>query len=364
MPDTKENNLTQKYFDTEEYQNEMAQQYKERVSKFSREQVLEVLKVLNMPNLPAINEIVEAGAGNVNATYLTADLVIKLNQRKGHPDYLANKIVSDRFSNQLPVARVLAYDNFEKTSFEVLVMERTKGNMLLEDIWEMSEEDRETLFQQTLDVLDKLFEIKFSNFGRVTFDGLESYSTYAEFLSKEFDEHVSRIRAEKLCAPGDIDKIEAYFKKHVSIFDSGESVFVHTDTHMGNILHEGAKLTALIDFDSALKAPKVRVLNSLLGFIDNPQQYVEGTADFSKFKGKNFHHLLPILRSKFPEIFADPQLLRKLNIMGIKEGVMWVSQNWSANFNTEMIARLMGNELSSDDLSQTYHGKILLNQKV
>lgn len=364
MPNTKEGNATQKYFDSEEYQNEMAQQYKERVSKFSREQVLEVLELLNIPNLPAIDEIVEAGAGNVNATYLTADLVIKLNQRKGHPDYLANKIVSDRFGAQLPVVRVLAYDNFEKTSFEALVMERTKGHMLLDDIMEMSEKDREIIFQQTLDVIDKLFEIRFSDFGWITLDGIESYFTYAEFLSKEFDEHAAKIRAEKLCAPEDIDKIEAYFKKHVFIFDSGESVFVHTDTHMGNILHVGTKLTALIDFDPALKAPKVRALNSLLGFIDNPQQYVEGTTDFSRFKGKSFYHLLTILQSRFPEIFADPQLLRKLNIILIKEGVMWVSQNWSANFNAEMIARLMENELpSSDDLSQTYHGKILLNNQ-
>lgn len=364
MPDEKEKIVTQKYVDSEEYQNEISQQYKERVSKFTREQVLEVLEMLYMPNLPAIDEIVEAGAGNVNATYITKDLVVKLNQKKGQPDYLANKIVSDRFGTQLPVVNVLAYDDFEKTPFEVLVMKRSKGAMLLDDIVEMSEQDREIIFQQVLDVINHLFEIKFSDFGWINLDGRESYPTYAEFLNKEFNEHISKIRAEKLCAPEDIDKIEAYFKKHISIFDSCESVFIHTDTHMGNILHEGTKLTALLDFDYSLKAPKVRALNSLLGFIDNPQQYVEGTKDFSKFKGKNFHHLLPILKLKFPEIFADSQLLRKLNLIGVKEGVMWVSQNWSADWNAEMIKGLIKNELPENDFSQTYHGKILLDQKI
>ncbi|KKP69202.1 MAG: hypothetical protein UR66_C0001G0084 [Candidatus Moranbacteria bacterium GW2011_GWE1_35_17] len=364
MPDKKEDNVTQRYVDSEEYQNEIARQYKKRVSKFSREQVLEVLKMLNISKLPSINEIVEAGAGNVNATYITDDLVIKLNQEKGHPDYWANKIVSDRLGEHSLVVNVLAYDNFEKTPFEALVMERANGHMLLDDILEMSEKDREIIFQQALDVIDNLFEIKFSNFGRVTLDDIESYPTYAEFITKEFDDHIAKIREEKLCAPENLDKIEVYFKKHVSIFDSGESVFVHTDTHMGNILHVGTKLTALIDFDSSLKAPKVRALNSLLGFIDNPQQYVEGTKDFSKFKGKNFHHLLPILKLRFPEIFADLQLLRKLNIIVIKEVVSMVSENWSANFNAEMITRLTEDELPDDDLSQTYYGKILLNQKI
>lgn len=363
MPDIKNINITQKYVDSDEYQNEIAQQYKERISKFTREQVLDVLKTLNVPNLPAIDEIIEAGAGNVNATYITNDLVIKLNQKDGHPDYLANKIVSDKLGAKSPVVDVLAYDNFKKTPFEVLVMERSKGAMFLDDIVEMSEQDRKTIFQQVLDVISHLFEIKFSDFGWINLDNKESYPTYAEFLSKEFNEHVSKIRAEKLCAPEDIDKIEAYFKKHISIFDSCESVFIHTDTHMGNILHEGTKLTALLDFDYSLKAPKVRALNSLLGFIDNPQQYVEGTKDFPKFKGKNFHHLLPILKSKFPEIFADQNLLRKLNIIGVKEGVMWVSQNWSADWNTEMIKGLVANELPDNDLSQTYHGKILSKKK-
>ncbi len=364
MSNATENNEAQKYIDSDEYQNEIAQQYKERVSKFTREQVLDALQALSITNLPTIDEIVEAGAGNMNATYITNNLAIKLNQKNGHPDYLANKIVSDRFGTQLPVVNVLAYDNFEKTPFEVLVMERSKGTMLMDDILEMSEQEREIIFEQVLEVVKKLFEIQFSDFGWVTLDGRESSATYAEFLTKEFDKHISKIRTEKLCAPADIDKIEAYFKKYIAIFDSCESVFVHTDTHMGNILHEGTNLTALLDFDSSLKAPKVRALNSLLGFIDNPQQYVEGTKDFPKFKGKNFYHLLPILKSKFPEIFADSQLLRKLNLISIKEGVMWVSQNWSTTWNAEMIQGLIENELPENDLSQTYHGKILLNQKI
>ncbi|MFH1145994.1 MAG: hypothetical protein V1707_03475, partial [bacterium] len=157
MPDEKDKIVTQKYVESDEYQNEIAQQYRERISKFSREQVLTVLEMLNIPNLPAIDEIDEAGAGNVNATYITKDLVVKLNQKKGHPDYLANKIVSDRFGTQLPVVNVLAYDDFEKTPFEVLVMERSKGAMFLDDIVEMSEQDREIIFQQVLDVINHLF---------------------------------------------------------------------------------------------------------------------------------------------------------------------------------------------------------------
>lgn len=166
----------------------------------------------------------------------------------------------------------------------------------------------------------------------------ESFGTFSKYLIKDFDEYVQKIKSENICSHEDIEKIERYFKKHISIFDTGESTFIHADIHMGNILHDKDQLTALIDFDYSIKAPKVRALLSIIGFIDNPQQFVEGTPDFHRFKGKNFYHLLPLLQSKFPEIFADPQLLRKLNLIEIKESIKWVSQNWSTEWNKEMIS--------------------------
>jgi hypothetical protein len=115
-----------KYTESDKYQQEIQQQYKQRVAKFSPEEVIEVLRILNVSNLPKIDEIIEAKAGNVNATYITPHLVIKLNKNRLETDYLSNKIISDRFGNTIPVIKVIKYDNFKKTDFEVLVMEKSK----------------------------------------------------------------------------------------------------------------------------------------------------------------------------------------------------------------------------------------------
>jgi hypothetical protein len=234
-----------------------------------------------------------------------------------------------------------------------------KNGLYIFDIFELRDEDRALIFKQVLAVVRQLFTIKFKDFGWVNFDRKESYSTYDAFLKKEFDERIAKIKTEKLCAQKDIDQVEIYFNRRLFVFREDEPVFVHTDVHMGNILHEGKKLTALIDFDWSLKAPKVRALLSLLGLIDRPQQFVEGTKDFPKYKGKNFYHLLPVLKSEFPEVFSDPQLLRKLNLLFISEGGMWISENWSARWNREMIKDLVDNELPEGDLNQTYYGKVL-----
>ena len=264
-----------KYTESDKYQEEIHQQYHKRVAKFSPEEVIKVLKLLDVPNMPATNEIIEAKAGNMNATYITPNLVIKMNKNQEEVDYLANKIVSERLGNVSPVVKVIRYDDFKKTDFEVLVMEKSQGNMLMDDIFQMSEKELENLFKQILDVIDELFDIKFTKFGLVNNNDSKSFDTFSEYLLKDFDEYVFKIKTENICTTEDIEKIEKYFKKHISIFDKGESVFVHADVHMGNILHDKGRLTALIDFDYSLKAPKVRALLSIIGFIDNPQQFVE-----------------------------------------------------------------------------------------
>ena len=137
-------------------------------------------------------------------------------------------------------------------------------------------------------------------------------------------------------------------------------IFIHTDLHMGNILHEGNKLTAIIDFDSALRAPKMRALISLLGLIDNPSQFVEGTKDFPKYKGKSFYPFLPVLKESLSDVFSDQRLLKKLNLNGVSIGLMWIADNWSTDWNKEMIRNIVDSELanSEQDLRESYFGKI------
>jgi len=253
----------QKYTDSEKYQQEIAEQYKKRVSKFSNDEVLRVLQSLGITGVDS-NSIQEAVVGNVNATYLTPKFVIKMNQNREHPDYLPNKIVSDKLSSKYPVVKVVVYDFFEKTDYEVLVMERAPGTLLLDDFLELSNASQIILFRQILEVVKQLFVIEFDGFGSINKLDNESFATYTDLLKNKFKQYTSTIREKELCDEKDMEKIEKYFLKNINIFDNEKPVFIHTDLHMGNILHEGSKLTAIIDFDSAQRAPKMCALVSLL----------------------------------------------------------------------------------------------------
>src|SRR3989344_3598023 len=321
----------EKYTDSEKYQREVAEQYEKRVPKFSIEEVVGALQQLGIDVDPS--GVTVAAVGNVNATYLTPTLVIKIKRDKKTPDYVSNKVVSDKLGKEQPIVKVLSYDFFEKTDFEILVMERSVGSLLLDDIFELEDKSKVVLFRQVLATVNKLFEIQFENFGEVNTPN-ESYREYSGYLLHKFSESCQTIRAQNLCDKNDLAKIEEYFRKNIAVFDKEtKPVFVHSDLHMGNILHQGDKLTAILDFDCALKAPRVEALTSLLGFIDNPSQFVEGTKDFPEYKGKSFYNLLPVLRQELPEVFSDKNLLKKLNLLFIGSALSWVADNWSADWN-------------------------------
>jgi len=349
----------QKYTDSDTYQREIAEQYKKRVSKFPVDTVARAIGLLGLKNVKS-QDLHTATVGNVNATYVGSTIVVKINDNRNERSYFSNKFISDKLSGHFPIPRALAYDFFDKTEYEVLVMERAPGTLLLHDIFDLTEKGQITLFEQVLDVVNGLFSVTFDHFGQVS-DESRTFSTYTELLKNEFSGYIQIIRAQSLADERSVSMIEEYFYERVNIFDSEKPVFIHTDVHMGNILHQGSTLTALLDFDSALKAPKIRSLIPLLGFIHQPSQFVEGTKDFPKYKGKNFHHLLPTLKKKIPDVFDDRFLLQKLNLIGIALGVMWISDNWSTDWNKEMIDTILSKELASDNnaLRHSYHGEAL-----
>lgn len=347
--------MEENYLDSEAYQKEIAEQYAKRVKVFPIEEVRRVLSLLGMP--VDVSEIKEAAAGNMHATYVTDDLVIKMNQDRSEADYYSNIFVSSRLFPTYPVVEVLTYDFFEKTDYEVLVMRRARGVLLQQDMPDLDAPVLETVFRQVLKVVNAMNGLSFNDFGSL--DGVRAFTSYPDYLIFTFDQNAKQIREKKLVPEDGLATIEQYFKNHLDVFKNEKAVFVHTDLHMGNILHDGATLTAVIDFDAAVKGPAALALRPLVAVIDDPAQFVEGTPEFARYKKKRFPNLLPLLREELPDIFSDPLLLQKLNLISIREGIDLIAANWSAGLNEILFRLLLDNEVDDTKLNSSYYGRML-----
>ncbi len=350
------------YTESEGYQKEIAEQYKERNIKLAPSEVHDILSKLGFD--VSSYDIQKAEAGNMNATFLTSNYVVKVSAARDEVKYAANKIVSDTLP-EARVVHVLCHDQFKSTDYEVLVMERAQGLMWLKDMPEMSEEENRKLFSQVLDVVTACHHIvSTKKFGWITDiyvdEEKNGFDSFRAQLAARLDAYLPKIRTQKGIDIEAVEKIVTYVRERLSIFDNDEASFVHRDLHMGNVMHQGGELTAVIDFDSTQSVPSYTALIPLTGLIDNPAQFVEGTDNYSAYKGKKFEYLYPELKRSFARELEDPDLALKLNVLGVIEGLMWVSEDWSREWSKEMIENLATKETPNDgDISRTYFGGII-----
>lgn len=342
------------------YHEQIAERYKENNNNVNIFLIPSILETLWFSNIKE-NQIFQPKSWNMSTTFITEELVIKIQPNSQEQCFLANLIAYEKLFKDLPVVEVLAYDFFDKTQFEVLIMRKSKWTLLADDIFELSKNDLEKLFVQILQVAKGCSNITFSDFWRIS-EKEPSYPTFLNQLKTEFSQHCAKIREHNLCLEKDLEKIELYFYENLHIFDNSKSVFCHVDIHMGNILHNNDNLTALIDFDVSQKSPIIQMIPTILGFISRPEQFFEWSDDFEKYKGKDFLFLLPILIKEFSDIFSDKNVLQKLNILLIKELIMWISQDWSEYYNREQIQNILENELPKNEFelkTKTYAWNLL-----
>ena len=351
------------YTETEKYQKEIAEQYKQRNLQLTSQEVQEILKTLGFDVVAG--NVQEAEAGNMNATFLTTNYAVKVSNEKDYVKYAANTLVSEALPND-KVVRVLAHDKFEKTKYEVLVMERVEGQIWLKDMPTMSEQENVSLFSQVLEVAKACSTIKFTTkFGWVTDIYADSekngFDTFENQLKARLNAYLPKIRTQKGIDLEAVETITNYVTERLPLFTDDSASFVHRDLHMGNVIHKDKELTAVIDFDSVQSVPFYAALIPLIGLIDKPSQFVEGTDDYQSYKGKQFQYLYPMLREAFQNELQESQIGLKLNVLGIIDGLMWVSDDWSAEWNKEMIFNLSTKEIpkNDNDLRDTYYGAIV-----
>lgn len=331
---------------SEEYQKEAKEYYQRDLSEQQVDES-ELQNALQKLGIQSETETLQKGSfGNVSCTFVLSDIVVKVSKEEERPRFLATKIISEFCDNNnladLPIVHVIKYDLFQRTNLELLVMKRVPGRVWIETMLEMDEEERNTIFKQVLHTLGALADsFKFDSYGSLN-DSTERFSTYADCLTARFEQHITSIRTKQLCAEEDVSRVEKYFYKHISVFSDPRSdppVLVHDDIHMANIMHEGEKLTAIIDWDDAWRAPKVAMLHTIFGLIFNPQQFTEGTPLFTRYHNKSFRHLYPVLVEAFPDLFQDMRmLLAKMNLLAIESNIMWVSVDCGKEYSSGLVA--------------------------
>ena len=344
------------------YHEKLSLRYNQRKAAITTEKLKSVLQTLGFD--VDLDKIHEPHFGCNNRTLLTDALAVKIRDDRFFPReiyrYLANCIASENFYPLAPVPHVVAYDHFDKTDYEILVMERGEGKLLIDDFLEFDEEKQKNFYGQIIDLANQLSNLTFRDWGDIRRQ--DSYDSFRAYVTEKMLDYSRRIIEQNLIPKEDIVRIRDYFLDKVSVFQNEKrSHFIHTDLTIANVLYSGDEITLLHDFDSAAKAPPFMMLPMLIASIDNLGIIVDGTNYYKTYRDLKFEHLYPVLAEKMGKILTDKNICQKLNLILIMRGFRIVAENRYSGWNKVIIRNILNDEIMADgtSLDDSYYGQIL-----
>ena len=138
---------------------------------------------------------------------------------------------------------------------------------------------------------------------------------------------LKRLRNERYVDGSAIDDLETkVLALGPSVDDYSDSRVVHGDLTFENVLWDGTKITAILDFEWARGAPRDLDLDVLCRFIQWPHLHVD-PAVAAHTKPSDYSNVLSWMAQAYPELFSHRMLRQRLALYGIAFEVRATLQN-------------------------------------
>lgn len=259
-----------------------------------------------------------AARGHVNRVFWCGpDLVLRLAAEPASTVRLRREAaLLRRLEGRLPVARLVAEGELDGYGYQLL--ERAAGEPLTR-VWPEAGAAQKDASARTIALwLRTLRATTFPAFGRVE-EPDRRWPTWRAFVTADLEADL-----ERAAAPGG-DRIEPaliaasrrWLRAHAHVLDGGPAAacLVHNDLWPDNVLAQGGVAATLLDFELALQGAADADLFKLEYFARAPADYgCEGAYD----------DLLPRIRRHAPDLFAVPELARRLDLYDLS--FTW--RNW------------------------------------
>ncbi len=290
-----------------------------------------------------VEPLPDTGGSFINSVFLVSttaqeELVLKVENPNWKNKKTLNEVVSIRFLDQhtsIPVPHILLFeDNLERSPFsaEYILMNRIDGIPLNHEI-EKIYKDRPLyteLLSNLADILAELKEIRFDSVGNFTnFEKLEvggivdfptytvekpcaSFSKYASHWLRYYQSEMERLSQ---CGHRNSFIFQKYLpimekwlaEDKLALLDTPADIFVysHLDFVMKNILVDGAKIKAILDWEwSGSALPEFEGKTGLDFLLTEEDQHLFGT--LLKERGmESFFDAPPANRQLFYKIIGD-----------------------------------------------------------
>ena len=252
--------------------------------------------------------------GQVNHVFLVDNrYVVRIGAREGAFGRLRSETeLLQRLAGDIPVPKICTLGQYENHAYQV--QEFVNGEQL-HHIWLcLSPEQKDKIVYELAVYLKALHERTFQRFGYC--GDSEHYDSWLEFYEDRLYSTLEEVQALDIHIPPVIlQEITNYFERHKQVLQEGIAVLVHGDLWLGNILVKDGKISAILDFEFSIQAPRDYELLLMEQFCLYPNDYVEENNEI--YTTADFADYLQLLKKHYCELFEVRNLRERLNLYHI-----------------------------------------------
>ena len=213
-------------------------------------------------------------------------------------------------AGEIPVPEVYAFGQHQGSTYQI---QRFVRGEKLHHIWgDLSPECKDRIISELASYLRTLHQHTAPRFG-YPHEGADTYGSWPEFCEHRLRIELQAVEALGIGIPSEILRlITGYFHSHKHALQGGIPSLVHRDLWPGNILVEKGRISAILDFEFAMYAPRDYELLLIERFCLYPNDYAE--EDNEIYDTSSFSDLFCLLRKHYPEIFEVRSLRERLNL--------------------------------------------------
>lgn len=279
--------------------------------------------ICKQENLPA-ETVTRLGGGQINHVFLVNDkYIVRIGARENTFSRL--KLETELLQNiadDIPAPKILVLGQYENYAYQVQAF--VAGKPLHHSWLDLSPEQKDHIVCALASYLKVLHQNTFAEFGFYC-DGKRDHS-WLKFCEHEFYNTLEEAHAPNYCIPMVVlQATENYFERHKHVLHTASPVLVHRDLWPGNILINDGKISAILDFEFAIQAPRDYELLLIEQFCLYPNDFVEENNEI--YTTADFADYFQLLKKHYPELFAVRDLRERLNlyhiIYSLKAYIAW-----------------------------------------
>ncbi len=250
--------------------------------------------------------------GQVNLVYaVDRRFVVRVGQREDAFQRLQHEThLLQSLEGRIPVAKVYAFGTHEGRVYQI---QEFRPGVKLYSVWkDLTPSAQDHIAAEVAQALRTLHGMNFAQFGR-GYGGAPFYKQWPDFLLAKFQQTLYEIETLGIrMVPGIVEAAQEYFLAHRQVLEGGVPTLLHGDLTLTNMLVDGGRLSAILDFEYALQAPRDYELWTLEAFCLYPNDYAEEGNEV--FCSADFANFCVLMRKHYPEVFETPHLRERLNL--------------------------------------------------